>query len=241
MRITTAAALLLCACATLVAQSNRFEVLEKTIPELQEAMRTGQVTSRQLVALYQARIAAYDRQPRLNAVVVLNPNALRDAEALDRERTLKGPRGPLHGIPILVKDNYETLDMPTAAGSLALAGYQSKADAFQIRRLRDAGAVILGKTNMHELASGLTSISSVLGQTRNPYDLSRAPGGSSGGTGTAVAASFAAAGMGTDTCGSIRVPAASNNLVGLPGTRGLASQGGIVPMSRTQDMGGPLA
>jgi Asp-tRNA(Asn)/Glu-tRNA(Gln) amidotransferase A subunit family amidase len=242
MRTTTATVLVFFACAALVAQGDRFDVLEKTIPELQTAIQAGQLTSRELVSVYLARIDAYDRRgPQLNAVVALNPNALRDAEALDRERAARGPRGPLHGIPILVKDNYETVDMPTAAGSIALAGYQSKTDAFQVRKLRDAGAVIIGKTNMHELAYGITNISSVGGQTRNPYDLSRAPGGSSGGTGAAIAANFAAAGMGSDTCGSIRIPASSNNLVGLRGTRGLASGSGIVPLSKTQDIGGPIA
>ncbi len=219
-----------------------FDVLEKTIPQLQDAMRSGQATSRQLVQAYLARIAAYDRQgPRLNTIVALNPNALADAEALDREREAKGARGPLHGIPIVVKDNYETVGMPTTAGSLALLGYRSTADAYQVQKLREAGAVIVGKTNMHELASGITNISSLAGQTRNPYDLGRYPGGSSGGTAAAVAANFAAAGMGSDTCGSIRIPASSNNLVGLRGTRGLASGSGIVPLSRTQDIGGPLA
>ncbi len=222
--------------------SRAFEVVERTIPELQNAMRSGQATSRQLVEIYLARISAYDRQgPRLNAMVALNANALADAEALDRERAAKGTRGPLHGIPIVVKDNYETVGMPTAAGSLALAGYQARADAYQVRKLREAGAVIVGKTNMHELASGITNVSSVAGQTRNPYDLGRYPGGSSGGSGAALAANFAAAGMGCDTCGSIRIPASSNNLVGLRGTKGLASGSGIVPLSRTQDIGGPLA
>jgi amidase len=238
------AAVLAAAALTLTARGAEpaFDVVEKTIPELQAAMRAGTVTSRQLVETYLARIAAYDRQgPRLNAMVALNANAVREAEALDRERATKGPRGPLHGIPIVVKDNYETVDMPTAAGSLALASYQSTGDAFQVERLRAAGAVIVGKTNMHELAAGITSISSVGGQTRNPYDLARNPGGSSGGTGAALAASFAAAGMGSDTCGSIRIPAANNNLVGLRGTRGLASGRGIVPLSTTQDIGGPLA
>jgi Asp-tRNA(Asn)/Glu-tRNA(Gln) amidotransferase A subunit family amidase len=225
-----------------VSFSPRFEVVEQTIPELQEAMRAGKVTSRQLVEIYLSRIEAYDRRgPRLNAMVALNPRALDLADALDRERAEKGPRGPLHGIPIVVKDNFETSDMPTAAGSLALASFHPASDAFQVRRLREAGAVIVGKTNMHELASGITTISSVAGQTRNPYDLARNPGGSSGGTGAAVAASFAAAGMGSDTCGSIRIPASHNNLVGLRGTRGLASSRGIVPLSRTQDIGGPLA
>jgi Asp-tRNA(Asn)/Glu-tRNA(Gln) amidotransferase A subunit family amidase len=219
-----------------------FDVTEKTIPQLQEALRGGTVTSRQLVEAYLARIAAYDRKgPRLNAMVALNPRALQDADALDQDRSRGAIRGPLHGIPVLVKDNFETAGMPTAAGSLALAAFDPGTDAFQVKRLREAGVVILGKTNMHELASGITSISSVAGQTRNPYDLSRNPGGSSGGTGAAVAASFAAAGMGSDTCGSIRIPASHNNLVGLRGTRGLSSRTGIVPLSSTQDIGGPIA
>jgi amidase len=219
-----------------------FEVFERTIAELQDAMRAGKVTSRDLVELYRARIAAYDREgPRLNAMVALNPTALEQADALDRERASGRVRGPLHGIPIAVKDNYETVEMPTAAGSLALGSFQPTTDAFQVARLREAGAVIIGKTNMHELASGITTISSNGGQTRNPYDLTRNPGGSSGGTGAAIAANFAAAGMGSDTCGSIRIPSANNNLVGLRGTRGLASGRGIVPLSHTQDIGGPLA
>jgi amidase len=219
-----------------------FDVVEKSIHELQEAMLAGRVTSRQLVEIYLARIAAYDRSgARLNSIVALSPTALREADALDRERAEKGARGPLHGIPILVKDNYETVGMPTTGGSLALAGYQSATDAFQVRKLREAGAVIIGKTNMHELAAGITNVSSTGGQTRNPYDPGRYPGGSSGGTGAALAANFAAAGMGSDTCGSIRIPAANNNLVGLRGTRGLAGGTGIVPLSRTQDIAGPIA
>jgi amidase len=242
MRFMAAALLSIALGLTARGAEPAFDVIDKTIPQLQEAMRTGQVTSRQLVEIYLARIAAYDAAgPRLNAMVALNPSAIRDAEALDRERAARGPRGPLHGIPIVIKDNFETVGMPTAAGSLALAGYQSKSDAYQVQKLREAGAVIVGKTNMHELAAGITSISSVEGQTRNPYDPSRNPGGSSGGTGAAIAANFAAAGMGSDTCGSIRIPAANNNLVGLRGTRGLASGRGIVPLSTTQDIGGPLA
>jgi amidase len=242
MRFVAAAFLCLTLGLTAGGAEPTFDVIDKTIPELQDAMAGGRLTSRQLVEMYLARIAAYDAAgPRLRAMVVLNPHALRDADALDRERTARGPRGPLHGIPIVIKDNFETVDMPTAAGSLALAGYQSTDDAFQVRKLRAAGAVIVGKTNMHELAAGITSISSVAGQTRNPYDLARNPGGSSGGTAVAIAANFAAAGMGSDTCGSIRIPAANNNLVGLRGTRGLASGRGIVPLSSTQDIGGPLA
>ena len=150
-------------------------------------------------------------------------------------------RGPLHGVPVVVKDNYDTADMPTSAGTIGLATSIPPDDAFQVRRLREAGAIILGKTNMHELARGITTVSSITGQTRNPYDPTRNPGGSSGGTGAAVAASFAAVGMGSDTCGSIRIPSAHHALVGLRGTRGLASGDGIIPLSTTQDIGGPLA
>ena len=219
-----------------------FEVHEQSIVDLQAAMTSGRVTSRGLVDSYLARIQAYDQAgPRLNSVVVLNPHAREEADALDRERADKGSRGPLHGIPVLVKDNYDTADMPTSGGALALATLQPSADAFQIKKLRDAGAVILGKTTMHELASGITNISSLTGQTRNPYDLYRTPGGSSGGTGAAIGASFAAAGMGSDTCGSIRIPAANQNLVGLRGTHGLSSRTGVMPLSSTQDIAGPLA
>jgi Asp-tRNA(Asn)/Glu-tRNA(Gln) amidotransferase A subunit family amidase len=223
-------------------QQPPFEVHERSIAELQEAMTRGEVTSRELVELYLRRIAAYDRSgPQLHAMVALNPRAREQADALDRERAARQIRGPLHGVPIVVKDNYETVEMPTSGGSIALASFHPRSDAYQVQRLREAGAVIIGKTNMHELASGITNVSSLLGPTRNPYDLRRNPGGSSGGTGAAVAASFAAAGMGSDTCGSIRIPAAHNALVGLRGTRGLASNVGIVPLSHTQDIGGPIA
>ncbi|MEI6485102.1 MAG: amidase family protein [Sphingomonadales bacterium] len=219
-----------------------FEVTEASIPQLQDALSAGRVTSRQLVSQYLARIAAFDQAgPRLNSIITLNPHALADADALDRERAEKGPRGPLHGVPVLVKDNYDTHDMPTSGGTLALATLQPRADAFQVARLRAAGAIILGKTALHELASGTLTISSLSGQSRNPYDPARSPGGSSGGTGAAVAASFAAAGMGTDTCGSIRIPAAYQNLFGLRPTRGLSSRSGVVPLSDTQDVAGPLA
>jgi len=209
---------------------------------LQQAMESGVVTSKQLATLYLARIRAYDKTgPRLNAMIALNPHALDAADALDHERAAGRMRGPLHGIPIVIKDNFETADLPTTAGSLALVGFETGRDAFQVRRLRDAGAVIVGKTNLHELASGITTISSLGGQTLNPYDLDRTPGGSSGGTGAAVAGNFAVAGMGSDTCGSIRIPSANNNLFGLRGTSGLSSRAGIVPLSHTQDIAGPLA
>jgi len=219
-----------------------FDLMEKSIEELQQAMQTGEVTSRQLVDIYLTRIEAYDRQgPAINAIVAVNPRARETADTLDAERASGRVRGPLHGIPVLVKDNYETIEMPTSAGSIALLGFHPPRDAFLVKRLKEAGAVIVAKTNMHELASGITNIGSRFGQTKNPYDLDRNPGGSSGGTGAAVAANFAVAGMGSDTCGSIRNPASHNNLVGLRGTQGLSSRTGIVPLSSTQDIGGPIA
>ena len=219
-----------------------FEVFERSILDLQAAQADGRVTSQGLVDAYVARIAAYDHAgPRINAIVTLNPRAREDAAALDAERRARGARGPLHGIPVLVKDNYDTTDMPTSAGTLALATLQPQADAFQVKRLRDAGAVILGKTTMHELAAGITTVSSLSGRTRNPYDPERVPGGSSGGSGAAIGASFAAAALGSDTCGSIRIPAAYQNLVGLRATSGLSSRSGVIPLSSTQDIAGPLA
>ena len=219
-----------------------FDVTEKSITEIAAALDADEVTSRELIAGYLARIEAYDqRGPALNAIVVINPNAFADADARDAERAEGQVRGPLHGIPVVVKDNYDTAGLPTSAGTIGLAMSVPPDDAFQVRRLREAGAIILGKTNMHELARGITSVSSIAGQTRNPYDPTRNPGGSSGGTGAAVAASFAAVGMGSDTCGSIRIPSAHHALVGLRGTRGLASGDGIIPLSTTQDIGGPLA
>ena len=225
-----------------VARQAGFDVMEKSIGELQEALEKKQVTSRQLVESYFARIEAYDqRGPAINAFVSLNASALTTADALDRERATGKVRGPLHGIPIVVKDNFDTSDMPTTGSSIALATYRPARDAFQVARLRAAGAIIIGKTNLHELASGIVSVSSLGGQTRNPYDPSRNPGGSSGGTGAAVAANFGAAGLGTDTCGSIRIPASHNNLAGHRPSAGLSSRSGIIPLSLTQDVAGPLA
>ncbi len=219
-----------------------FDVVEASITEMQAAMERGEVTSVDLVDAYLARIAAYDHEgPRLESVLRINPRARDTAAALDDERRASGPRGALHGIPVILKDNYDTGDMPTTGGSLALAGYVPAHDGFQVHKLRRAGAVIIAKANMHELAMGITTISSLGDQTLNPYDLSRNPGGSSGGTGAAIAASFAAVGMGSDTCGSIRIPSSQNNLVGLRPTKGLSSISGIIPLSHTQDVGGPLA
>lgn len=216
-------------------------LLEATIPELQRQMASGRLTARQLVELYLARIEAYDdRGPGLNAINSISRLAPIEADALDAERRAQGPRGPLHGIPIIVKDNYHTREMPTTAGSILLASWTPPDEAFIVSRLRGAGAIILGKSNMHEFAYGIESVGSLFGQIRNPYALDRNPGGSSGGTGAAIAAGFGAAGLGSDTCGSIRLPAAHNNLAGLRPTQGLTSRSGIVPLAHTQDIGGPI-
>ena len=219
-----------------------FDPFEATIPELQVAMGTGRLTARELTQFYLARIERFDQTgPALNTMAFVNADALAVAESLDAERIVSGPRGPLHGVPIVVKDNYETIGMPTTAGSVLLHGFMPEHDAYMVARLKEAGAIILGKTNMHEFAYGITSEGSAFGAVKNPYDPNRNPGGSSGGTGAAVASNFATVGMGSDTCGSIRIPAAHNNLVGLRGTQGLSSRSGIVPLSHTQDIGGPLA
>ncbi len=225
-----------------VASVPHFEVTEASVADLQRAMADGRTTSAQLVDAYLARIAAYDHaSPNINAMIRLNPHARAEAAGLDAQRRAGHVRGPLHGIPVILKDNYDTQDMATSAGSIALANHHPVQDAFVVKKLREAGAVILGKANMHELAAGVTSISSFGGQTRNPYDISRCPGGSSGGTGAAVAASFGALGWGSDTCGSIRIPSAFGSLFGLRPTMGLFSRDGIVPLALTQDVPGPLA
>lgn len=221
-----------------------FRLMEATIRETHAALEAGTVTSEDLVKMYLARIAAFNQQgPKLNALIAINDRALAEARALDAARRRNGrhTRGLLYGVPILLKDNYDTFDMPTTAGSLSLATSVPPDDGYLVRRLRQAGAIFLGKTNLHEFAYGITTISSLGGQTLNPYDPTRNPGGSSGGTGAAVAANFAVFGMGTDTCGSIRIPSSHNSLVGLRATQGLFSRDGIVPLALTQDIGGPLA
>ncbi len=225
-----------------VAAQSPVEVAEADIRTLQLALWKRETSAVALVDASLARIAAYDDQgPALNTMITLNPRAREEAAALDAERAITGPRSPLHGIPVILKDNYSTADMPTTGGSRALADFIPNADATQVRRLREAGAVILGKANLHEFAYGITTISSLGGQTRNPYDPGRVPGGSSGGTAAAIAASFATVGMGSDTCGSIRIPAAFNALVGLRPTKGFSSIHGIMPLASTQDVAGPLA
>ena len=216
-------------------------LLDSSIESLQQAMNSGSLTAVQLTQYYLDRIAAYDQQgPGLNSIRVLNDDALKQAAALDDERNRQGARSMLHGIPILVKDNYETKGMPTTVGSVLFKGFAPDRDAHLVAKLKNAGALLLGKTNMQEFAYGITNVGSIHGFTRNPYDPTRNPGGSSGGTGAAIAANFAVTGLGSDTCGSIRIPAAQNNLVGLRGTQGLMSRRGIFPLSSTQDIGGPL-
>lgn len=225
-----------------ISQETRYDVTEKSVQQLHAAMACGEVTARQLVQGYIDRIEAFDRNgPRLNSVVMLNPSALDEAAALDAERCEKGMRGPLHGIPILIKDNIDVAGLPTSGGSLAFANLYPRSDAFLVEKLRSAGAIVLGKTTLHELAAGVTNVSSLTGFTRNPYDPRRVPGGSSGGTAVTVAASFAAVGIGSDTCGSLRLPASCQSLFTLRCSRGLASRSGMMPLSPTQDVPGPLA
>lgn len=220
----------------------QFDIEEATIAEMSAAMEEGKLTSEELVRFYLDRIEKFDQQgPKINSMISVNAQAIETAKQLDRERAEGKIRGALHGIPIVLKDNYDTVDMPTTAGSLSLEGSMAPDDAFQTEKLREEGAVIIGKANLHEFAFGFNTYSSLGGQTLNPYDLTRYPGGSSGGTGAAVASNFAAAGLGTDTGGSIRVPASFNNLVGIRPTMGLASRDGIIPLALTQDTGGPLA
>ncbi|MFC5177758.1 amidase [Nocardioides taihuensis] len=191
---------------------------------------------------YLARIAAYDDAgPALNALITVNPQARDEAAALDAERAESGPRGPLHGIPVVVKDNIDTSEMPTTGGTLALEHFRPAEDAFQVDQLREAGAIIIAKANLAELAQSWQTYSPVGGQTLNPYDTSREPGGSSGGTAVAVTANFAAVGLGTDTCGSNRLPAGLNNLYGLRPTSGLSSRAGVIPYSSSLDAVGPMA
>jgi Asp-tRNA(Asn)/Glu-tRNA(Gln) amidotransferase A subunit family amidase len=218
-----------------------FSVQESSLLEIREALRAGEVTCRHLAELYLERIGAYDKKgPAINSILSLNPRALEIADALDADLR-GGAMKPLHCVPLAVKDNLDTADMPTTAGSAALAGSAPSRDAAVVARLRESGALILAKTNLHEFALAGMTLSSLGGQTLNPYDLSRTPGGSSGGTGAAVAASFAAAGLGSDTMNSVRSPASANGLVGVRPTRGLLSRAGLVPCSFTQDAVGPIA
>ena len=219
----------------------RFVLEEATIDSIHAALSSRQITCVQLTRTYLDRIAAYDHKgPALNAVLTVNPRALDTAAEMDRLDPAAAARRPLHCIPVVLKDNYDTADMPTTGGSITLAKSVPPADGFIVKRLREAGAIVLAKANLMELAWSGTTASSLGGQTRNPYDLTRTPGGSSGGTGAAIAANFGVLGTGSDTGQSIRSPASANSLVGVRPTRGLVSRAGIIPLSTTQDAAGPI-
>jgi len=245
---STAATTLAAAIAKPFSPPPAFELDELTIADIQQGLQSGKYTSRQLVEKYSERINDLDRKgPALHAVIEMNPDAEQIAVALDRERKEKGPRGPLHGVPILIKDNIDTQDrMMTTAGSLALVGAKPQRDAFVAQRLRAAGAVILGKTNLSEWANFRSNKSSSGwsgrgGQTKNPYVLERNPCGSSSGSGAAVAANLCTAAVGTETDGSVVFPSSANSLVGIKPTVGLVSRAGIIPIAHSQDTAGPMA
>jgi amidase len=230
------------------AVESAFELDELSIADLQERMRSGKDTARSIAEKYLARIEAIDRQgPALHSVIEVNPDALALAESLDKERKEKGPRGPLHGIPILIKDNIDTADrMSTTAGSLALVGAKPAGDAFLVKKLREAGVVLLGKTNLSEWANIRCSYSTSGwsargGLTKNPYALDRNTSGSSSGSGAAVAANLCAVAVGTETDGSVISPSSVNGIVGIKPTVGLVSRSGVIPISHTQDTAGPMA
>jgi Asp-tRNA(Asn)/Glu-tRNA(Gln) amidotransferase A subunit family amidase len=224
----------------MVQQEAPFHLLETTIDAVHGAFRSGRLTCRQLVQLYLDRINAYDQQgPTLNAIQTVNQAALREADELDARFRASGPVGPLHGIPVAVKDQVETNDMPTTYGSALFRGYVSERDATVVERLRAAGAIVLAKTNMGEFAAGY--LGSAFGTSRNPYDPARDPSGSSSGTGVAVAANFATLGIGEDTLGSIRGPASRGSLVGLRPTVPLVSRFGMMPATPSRDTLGPIA
>ena len=235
------------AATPLPAEVKPFELDEVTIPQLQDGMKSGKYTAQSLVEKYLARIDEIDKRgPAVNAIIELNPDALSIAKALDQERNAKGARGPLHGIPVLIKDNIDTADrMMTTAGSLALVGSKPPKDSFVAQRLRAVGAVILGKTNLSEWANirsshSVSGWSGRGGLTKNPYALDRNACGSSSGTGAGISANLAVVGIGTETDGSIVCPSSSNGLAGIKPTVGLVSRGGIIPISHSQDGAGPM-
>ena len=239
----TALALLAASTAASAQQVQPFRLQEATIESVHQAFAAGRLTCVQLTRLYLARIDAYNlKGPTLRAVLTVNPRALETAAEMDRAYAVnRAGAGPLHCVPIVLKDNFNTADMPTTAGNVSMKNSRPTTDAFTVAKIRKAGALILAKTNLQEFARGGLSISSLGGQVLNPYDLTRTPGGSSGGTGSAVAANLALIGTGSDTGQSIRSPSSANSLVGIRPTRGLVSRGGVIPNSQTQDEVGPLA
>jgi len=226
------------------ARGERFTVEETSIAAIHAALRGGRLTCRALVDRYLARIAAYDRHgPAINALVVVDERAREVADSLDAVRARGAPLGALHCVPVIVKDNFETTGLPTTAGSLSLQGFVSTRDAFQVRRVREAGAIVLAKSNMAEFAfTPFETVSSILpGYTKNPYALDRVTAGSSGGSAAAVAANLGAVALGTDTGNSIRGPSSHQALVGIRSTMGLTSRAGVVPLFLAYDVAGPMA
>ena len=220
----------------------QFDPVEATIAGVHAAMRAKRLTCHALVDAYLQRIDAYDKQgPALNAIVITNPDALKQADELDRRFARSGLTGPLHCVPAIVKDNFETIGMQSADGSLSLKGFVSNKDAFLVKRIKEAGAIVLAKSNMGEFAfSPLETVNSILGTTKNPYALDRVPAGSSGGTAAAVAANFGLVGLGSDTGNSIRGPSAHTALVGIRSTMGLTSRAGVIPLNYLADVAGPM-
>lgn len=228
--------------ASAVAERVRIPLHEATILDIQKAFDQGTLTAEELVGMYLKRIEKYDQQgPALNSILTLNEGAITEARKLDIERSKTGPRSLLHGIPIIPKDNFDTADMPTTGGFKGLKDSIPIRDAFTIRRLRESGAIILAKSNLDEFNSGSSGTSGLGGQVLNPYNLSKVPGGSSAGSGAAIAAVFGQVGLGTETGSSIRNPSTKNNLVGIASTNGLVSRAGIVPSSIILDRAGPMA
>ena len=236
--------LMLTLTASASAQTSGFEVQEATIADIHAALQSHRITCAQLVEKYLDRIARYDKSgASLNSLITINSKVLSEARAMDSEIERTGITKPLQCIPAIVKDNFETIGLPTTAGSLSLAGWISNRDAFQVKKIREAGAIVLAKSNMAEFAfSPYETVGSMLpGYTRNPYALNRVTAGSSGGTAAAVAASFGAVGLGSDTGNSIRGPSSHNDLVGIRSTMGLTSRAGVIPLNFHRDIAGPIA
>jgi amidase len=243
MRVSGFLVFALCLLPSDLAALQTFDVREATIADIHAAMRAKRLTCRALVDAYLKRIEAYDKQgPALNAIVVVNPNALAEADEKDKRFAQGGMTGPLHCIPMIVKDNFETIGLQSAGGSITMKGFVSDKDAFQVKKIKEAGAIVLAKSNMGEFAfSPQETLNSLQGHTHNPYGLDRVPAGSSGGTAAAVAASFGTVGLGSDTGNSIRGPSSHTALVGIRSTMGLTSRAGVIPLSYLADVAGPMA
>jgi len=233
---------LTCVLLTSCSKKDEFQLTEATISDIHSSFKSGELTSEQLVQLYLNRIDTYDQSTGINSIVYINNLALEQAKALDQEYAETGILRPMHGIPIIVKDNFNTIGLQTAAGSEAMKGFKPKTNAYQVQKLIEAGAIVIAKSNMAEWAfSPMVTISSLAGETLNPYNIEHTTAGSSGGTGASIAANFGSFGLGSDTGNSIRGPSSHNALVGFRSTIGLTSRSGIVPLYLRNDVGGPMA